>query len=163
MTAGVGCLLCLRLDILAADDRRRRPGGDVLRALCRDHAGDPVCRHALVAITAAAGCDRLGLLTYGAGLFGMTTIALAPLCGALFGFGYGVTLPSSIEWSTRLYPQNRRPVALINSSFQAGSIIALQITGLLLASIGWGGVLTALGTMVAVVFLMIAVTQAVRQ
>jgi hypothetical protein len=26
----------------------------------------------------------LGLLTYGAGLFGMTTIALAPLCGALF-------------------------------------------------------------------------------
>jgi hypothetical protein len=35
------------------------------------------------------------LLTYGAGLFGMTTIALAPLCGALFGFGYGVTLPSS--------------------------------------------------------------------
>jgi hypothetical protein len=28
--------------------------------------------------------------------------------------GYGVTLPSSIEWSTRLYPQNRRPVALIN-------------------------------------------------
>jgi hypothetical protein len=29
MTAGVGCLLCLRLDILAADDRRRRPGGDV--------------------------------------------------------------------------------------------------------------------------------------
>jgi hypothetical protein len=74
-----------------------------------------------------------------------------------------VTLPSSIEWSTRLYPQNRRPVALINSSFQAGSIIALQTTGLLLASIGWGGVLTALGTMVAVVFLMIAVTQAVRQ
>jgi hypothetical protein len=105
----------------------------------------------------------LGLLTYGAGLFGMTTIALAPLCGALFGFGYGVTLPSSIEWSTRLYPQNRRPVALINSSFQAGSIIALQTTRLLLASIGWGGVLTALGTMVAVVFLMIAVTQAVRQ
>jgi hypothetical protein len=54
----------------------------------------------------------LGLLTYGAGLFGMTTIALAPLCGALFGFGYGVTLPSSIEWSTRLYhakPKARRP------------------------------------------------------
>jgi hypothetical protein len=65
----------------------------------------------------------LGLLTYGAGLFAMTTIALAPLCGALFGFGYGVTLPSSIEWSTRLYPQNPKARRPINSSFQAGSII----------------------------------------
>jgi hypothetical protein len=68
----------------------------------------------------------LGLFAY-ADFFGMTGLALVPLCGAMFGIGYGVTLPCCVEWSTLVYPRNRRPVALVNASFQIGSIIALRL------------------------------------
>lgn len=54
----------------------------------------------------------LGLLTYGAGLFGMTTIALAPLCGTLFRFGYGRDVAEQhrmVDPALSAKPTARRP------------------------------------------------------
>jgi hypothetical protein len=63
-----------------------------------------------------------------------------------------MTMPAAIEWSTRLYPENRRPIALVNTSFHLGSIVALQTTGAVLTVLGWTGALTLLGTLVAALF-----------
>jgi MFS family permease len=95
-----------------------------------------------------------GLGAYLAGLMMLVlsaTGAVAIVTGVLFGFAYGVTTPSCIEWSTRLYPGNRRPVALINTSFHIGAIIALQLTGVLLMLAGWTSVLIALAALVCCV------------
>jgi Protein of unknown function (DUF1153) len=73
----------------------------------------------------------------------------------LYGFGYAVILPCAIEWSTRLYPDNRRPVSLANSSFQVGSIIALQLSGVLWPIIGPVGVLITLGSTIAIAFVVV--------
>jgi MFS family permease len=101
-----------------------------------------------------------GLFAYASGLYNLTAAPwlLVPLAGALFGFAYGVILPTCVTWSTRHYPpaERARPVALVNTSFQIGSIIAMQLTGAALTTIGWFGVLTVLGTMIALVFVIIA-------
>jgi predicted MFS family arabinose efflux permease len=91
-----------------------------------------------------------GLLAYLLCLLLLTsaTSAAVGCSGCLFGFAYGVMTPSCIEWSARLYPGNKRPVALINTSFNVGSIIALQLTGVLLALVGWTGVILALAALV---------------
>jgi MFS family permease len=102
----------------------------------------------------------LGLTAYLVGLTALLspTMIAAIAAGLLFGFGYGVTSPSCIEWSTRLYPNNRRPVALINTSFHIGSIIALQLTGLLLV---FGGmtVIIVLAVLVGCVLALLLASQ----
>jgi MFS family permease len=103
-----------------------------------------------------AGC---GLFSYASGFYTLNGAAWlgAPLAGALFGFAYGVILPTCVTWSTRHYlPAERaRPVALVNTSFQIGSIIAMQLTGAALTTIGWFGVLTVLDTMITLVLIII--------
>jgi MFS family permease len=105
------------------------------------------------------GC---GLLSYASGFYTLNGAAWlgVPLAGMLFGFAYGVILPTCVTWSTHHYPpaERARPVALVNTSFQIGSIIAMQLTGAALTTIGWFGVLTALGTMIMLVFVICAIT-----
>jgi predicted MFS family arabinose efflux permease len=110
-----------------------------------------------LSVPVLAGC---GLFSYASGFYVLNSTAWlgAPLAGALFGFAYGVILPTCVTWSTRHYPpaERARPVALVNTSFQIGSIIAMQLTGAALTTIGWFGVLTVLGTMITLVFVIIA-------
>lgn len=49
-----------------------------------------------------------------------------------------------------------RPVALTNTSFHLGSILAVELTGIALPVLGWLGVLATLGSIVAAVFLVAA-------
>jgi len=74
----------------------------------------------------------------------------AALAGCLFALGYGIILPTCVEWSSRPFrPAERaRPVALINTIFHVGAIISLQIVGSALALIGWPGVLVLLTAIV---------------
>ena len=76
----------------------------------------------------------------------------------MFAFGYGVMLPTCVVWSTAhtLKAERARPVALVNTTFHCGSIVAVQLTGIGLPVLGWLGVLVGLGTCVAVVFLIVA-------
>jgi MFS family permease len=102
-----------------------------------------------------------GLFAYASGLYNLTALgtstAFASLCGLLFAFGYGVIMPSCITWSTSHYRQaeRARPVALINTCFNVGSITAVQITGAALNVIGWSGVLVILGTIITGMFLIV--------
>jgi MFS family permease len=106
----------------------------------------------------------LGLFAYTAGLYNLagvgTAVIIAPASGVLFAFGYGVMLPTCVAWSTAHYEEAKRarPVALINTSFHLGSIVAVQLTGIVLPVLGWLGVLASLGAIVAVVFLIAAAT-----
>ena len=85
------------------------------------------------------------------------TIAVV-LAGCLFGFGNGITMISCVEWSTRLYDTtNKRPVALVNTSFLTGSIIAQQLTGAFLLMIGWSGVLSLFAAIILVVLALVCV------
>jgi predicted MFS family arabinose efflux permease len=116
---------------------------------------------------AAPRVTMLGLLVYAIGFYALLVpgdhIWAAACAGCLFGLGYGVIVPVTIDWSSRPYPAaaRARPVALINTSFNLGSIVALQTTGAVLPMLGWAGVLVSLGTMIALVFLLIAATQGV--
>jgi MFS family permease len=113
----------------------------------------------------------LGLLAYAIGLYALGALKaaaiVAPASGVLFAFGYGVMLPTCVVWSTAHYSEaeRARPVALINTSFHLGSIVAVQLTGIALPLLGWPGVLASLGTIVAVVFLVAVAsgTAAVRR
>jgi hypothetical protein len=49
-------------------------------------------------------------------------------------------------------------VALVNTSFNLGSIVAVQLTGVALPVLGWVGVLVILGAIVAAVFLVVVGT-----
>jgi MFS family permease len=97
-----------------------------------------------------------GLLAYASGLFGFIAPVwfIPSLGGVLFAFGYGVILPTCITWSTSHFTQaeRARPVALINTSFNLGSILAVQATGALIPVIGWPGALLALGATIGAVF-----------
>ena len=112
----------------------------------------------------AALVVALGLFAYAGGLYDLTAVGtagiVAPLSGLLFAFGYGVMLPTCVAWSTAHYPQaeRARPVALVNTSFNLGSIVAVQLTGIALPVLGWLGVLVILGTIVAAVFLVVVGT-----
>jgi MFS family permease len=103
-----------------------------------------------------------GLFAYASGFYLLTAIgasgAFAPLCGLLFAFGYGVVMPSCITWATFYYTkaERARPVALANTSFSIGSIMAVQITGAGLNVIGWSGVLVILGTIIAAMCFILA-------
>jgi MFS family permease len=98
----------------------------------------------------------LGLFAYAGGFYVLTGPGrvAASLGGVLFAFGYSVILPTCIAWATAHYPQaeRARPVALINTSFNLGSILAVQVTGAALAVIGWTGLLIVLGAMIAALF-----------
>jgi MFS family permease len=104
----------------------------------------------------------LGLLAYAIGLYALATLGaaliIASASGVLFAFGYGVMLPTCVVWSTAHYSEaeRARPVALINTSFHLGSILAVQLTGVALPVFGWLGVLVSLGTIVAAVFVVVA-------
>jgi len=106
----------------------------------------------------------LGLFAYAGGLYDLTAVGtagiVAPLSGLLFAFGYGVMLPTCIAWSTAHYPRaaRARPVALVNTSFNLGSIVAVQLTGVALPLLDWLGVLVILGTIVVAVFLVVVWT-----
>lgn len=98
----------------------------------------------------------LGLSAYLTGIIILatsTTLIAVGLTGCLFGFGNGVTMISSIEWSARIYGGGKRPLALVNTSFLVGSIVAQQMTGAFLAMLGWSGVLYLFATFVLMVLL----------
>jgi MFS family permease len=109
----------------------------------------------------------LGLFAYAIGLYALVTLGaaliIAPASGVLFAFGYGVMLPTCVVWSTAHYSEaeRARPVALINTSFHLGSILAVQLTGVALPVFGWLGVLVNLGSIVAAVFVVVAAAAAV--
>jgi MFS family permease len=96
----------------------------------------------------------LGLLAYAGGLcFLIVPTAPAMVVAAgLFAIGYGVMLPICVAWSTSYYPRTERarPVALANTSFNIGSIVAVQMAGTLLPVLGWSGVLVVLAIPVTV-------------
>src|SRR5207248_1301234 len=79
----------------------------------------------------------LGLAAYASG-FGVLAASLsisgAVAAGALLALGYAVIHPTCVEWSSRPYPpaERARPVALINTTFNCGSILAIQATGSIL-------------------------------
>jgi MFS family permease len=104
----------------------------------------------------------IGLLAYAGGLCSLIAPSqfAAPLGGVLFAVGYGVILPTCIAWSTSHYPQagRARPVALVNTAFNIGSIVAVQATGALLPVVGWSGVLIVLGIAVTAVFSIVGTT-----
>lgn len=106
----------------------------------------------------------LGLLAYAAGLcILIAPAALAVLVAAvLFAVGYGVMLPTCVAWATSYYPRTERarPVALVNTSFNVGSIAAVQAAGALLPAIGWTGVLLVLAIPVLLVFSIVALNAA---
>jgi MFS family permease len=103
-----------------------------------------------------AAVTAIGLFAYASGLCSLIAPSwlAATLGGVLFAVGYGVILPTCIAWSTSHYLQaeRARPVALVNTSFNLGSVLALQIIGTALDAIGWAGVLLTLGMIVAAVF-----------
>jgi MFS family permease len=67
-------------------------------------------------------------------------------------------LPAAIAWLTAFYPpeQRAKPIALANTCFYAGSIIATQIVGLALPTLGWFGAIVTLGIVVAGVCAIVA-------
>jgi MFS family permease len=99
-----------------------------------------------------------GLAAYLSGLV-LLSATIAPsavgIAGCFFGFGYAVTLPSCVEWSTRLYPGSKQPVALMNTVFQLGYIIAAQIVGLAVSTIAWSGVLLVMAGLVLLAVVML--------
>ena len=92
----------------------------------------------------------LGLAAYGMGTAllaaGGLAIILVGLAGSLYGLGYGVIIPTAVDWLAGSYPpaERARPVALINTSFHIGAIVSMQLTGGGLALMGWSGVLAVL-------------------
>jgi MFS family permease len=106
----------------------------------------------------------LGLLAYAIGLGFLTVsapILPAALAGCLMALGYAVIHPTCVQWSSRQYPvaERARPVALINTTFNLGSVFAMQTTGSLLPILGWRAVLMILMlTIVAVLAMLLAAT-----
>ena len=103
----------------------------------------------------------LGLTASATGLAilaGVATPLWAGLAGGLMGLGYAVLHPTCVEWSARLYPPaaRARPVALINASFTVGSLLAVQVTGVALGSLGWTGILRLLAVLVLMVLAVVA-------
>jgi MFS family permease len=107
-----------------------------------------------------------GLIAYAGGLYGLIASGwfAASLAAVLFAFGYGVILPTCVAWATAHYPkaERARPVALVNTSFNLGSIVAVQAAGALLPVIGWSGVLIVLGVIIASVFVIVAASRSTR-
>jgi MFS family permease len=102
----------------------------------------------------AAVLAAIGVAAVGTAL-ALLLVPLAFLAGLCMGLGYAVIHPTTVEWSSRLYPPaaRARPVALINTSFHVGSIIAMQATRALLALEGWQYVLSALAVPAFAVFI----------
>lgn len=104
----------------------------------------------------------LGLAAYAMSfgvLAGSVSVSTAVAAGCLAALGYAVIHPTCIEWSSRPYPPaaRARPVALINTTFNFGSIVAVQAAGSLLPLIGWRGVLIALGLIVLSVLAIVSI------
>jgi len=109
----------------------------------------------------AARLMMLGLIAYASGTvilasFGADVTA-SGFAGSLYGLGYGIIIPTAIDWLAGRYPpaERARPVALINTSFQVGAIISMQLTGIGLAAVGWPGILGLLASVIFVVFVVI--------
>jgi MFS family permease len=113
----------------------------------------------LTAIGVGAVTIALVLLAFGA------TPPTTAVAGLWMGLGYAVIHPTTVEWSSRLYPpaERARPIALINTSFHIGSIVAMQGTGAMLAIGGWPLVLAVLATLSLAVLALIAGTAAWRR
>jgi MFS family permease len=100
----------------------------------------------------------LGLFAYATGLgilaVSGTAVPVA-VAGCLNAIGYSVIHPTAVQWSGVRYPASPRPVALVNTSFNLGSILALSVTGWLLPMFGWRGVLSLLASIVTAVLVII--------
>jgi MFS family permease len=99
----------------------------------------------------------IGLTAYAASFMLLAALPTSPIAAALAGcfiaLGYAIIHPTTTEWSSRQYPpaERARPVALINTSYHCGAIIAVQSTGFLLPLLGWRSILLSIGVMILAV------------
>jgi MFS family permease len=104
----------------------------------------------------------LGLLAY---VIGLATILIgsAAVAGLAFGYGYGVVGPTAIAWGSAPYPRDEasraRPVALVTTCFNLGSIVIAQLTGAALPAFGWSGLLLGLAALLVLILLACATAQ----
>jgi MFS family permease len=90
-------------------------------------------------------------------------ISGAAVAGLAFGYGYGVVGPTAIVWGSAPYPRDEasraRPVALVTTCFNLGSIVIAQLTGAALPAFGWSGLLLALAALLMLILLACATAQ----
>jgi MFS family permease len=89
------------------------------------------------------------LLATGLGLMAVSYVLLATamdtactgVAAIAFAIGYGIVYPTVVVWTSNRFPQEKRnrPVALINTLFNAGGIVAPIIGGYLIPAVGFGG------------------------
>ena len=107
-----------------------------------------------------------GLLAYVIG-FAAILIGSAVVAGLAFGCGYGVVGPTAIAWGSAPYPRTEasraRPVALVTVCFNLGSIVAAQVTGAALPTLGWSGLLLTLAVLLLLILLACAAPGIARQ
>jgi MFS family permease len=106
------------------------------------------------------GLAAIGLAAYAAAFALLAVVqngVAAIVAGCSVALGYSIIHPTTTEWFSRRYPktESARPVALINTSYHTGSILAVQTIGWLLPVFGWAFVLGILSTITTCVLLVI--------
>lgn len=106
----------------------------------------------------------LGLAAYIIGFFALL-IDNPIIAGAVWGYAYGVVGPTAIAWGSALYAQTARarPVALVNLSFQVGSILAAQTVAAVLPTLGWSGLLLSFAAVLMLIVLACAAPAIARR